>query len=238
MIALISDIHGNFVALKAVLKAIDELKVDSICCLGDVVGYYPQVNECCQELRKRRITSVLGNHDWYMISNTLCPRSRSANDCLRYQRGVITDSNLEWLTTFPVCRKIGELAVVHGGWTNPLDEYLVPTQDQLDAMPSRFCASGHTHRQVIRESEGKVYCNPGSVGQPRDDNNKAAFATFDGNEFRLFRVDYDIDRACQVIEQAGFSEYYYCRLRTGAAHFGLKPCSSVANSSTIKNGKL
>ena len=80
MIALISDIHGNFEALKEVLKKIDELGIKEIYCLGDVVGYYSQVNECCDELRRRNVKCVMGNHDWYMAYDTFCPRSRSAND--------------------------------------------------------------------------------------------------------------------------------------------------------------
>lgn len=219
MIALISDIHGNFVALKEVLRAIDHLGIKEIYCLGDIVGYYTQVNECCDELRKRKIQCVLGNHDWYMISNTLCPRSNSANDCLHFQRNIITHSNLKWISSFPVYRKIKNLALVHGGWNNPIDEYFVPTQEYFDFISNLFFASGHTHKQMIKKFDEKAYCNPGSVGQPRDDNNKAAFATFDGKKFELFRVDYDIEEVCRLMKQAGFSEYYYNRLKTGAAHF-------------------
>ena len=65
-IALISDIHGNYEALTAVLAECDRLGVSSIYCLGDVVGYYSQVNECCDELRSRAIPCLMGNHDWYM----------------------------------------------------------------------------------------------------------------------------------------------------------------------------
>lgn len=221
MIALISDIHGNFVALKEVLSAIDQLKITEIYCLGDIVGYYPQVNECCKEIRKRKIQCIIGNHDYYMISNTLCPRSKSANDCLRYQRNIITTSNLEWISSFPLYRKIKNLALVHGGWNNPIDEYFVPTQDNFDLIPNLFFASGHTHKQIIKQFGEKVYCNPGSVGQPRDGNNKAAFATFDDEKFKLMRVGYDIDEVCRLMQQLGFGEYYYNRLKTGGAHFGV-----------------
>ena len=221
MIALISDIHGNYVALKEVLRAIERLKIKKIYCLGDTLGYYPQVNECCEELRKRKIECVLGNHDWYMISNTLCPRSNSANDCLRYQRKIITPSNLKWISSFPVYKKIKYLAFVHGGWNNPLDEYLVaPTKEYFDFMPNLYFASGHTHKQILKPYGGKVFCNPGSVGQPRDGNYKAAFATFDGEKFELLRVDYDVDEVCQLMKRSGFSEYYYNRLKTGAENFG------------------
>ena len=93
MIAVISDIHGNYEALEAVLKEIDKLKVSKIYCLGDVVGYYSQVNECCDILRERGIECLMGNHDWYMSSGSFCPRSQSVNDCLAYQRKIISTTN-------------------------------------------------------------------------------------------------------------------------------------------------
>jgi len=220
MIALISDIHGNFVALKEVLRAIDDLKIKDIYCLGDIVGYYPQVNECCDELRKRNVKCILGNHDWYMISNTKCQRSKSANDCLNYQRTIITSENLKWISSFPVYRKIKNLALVHGGWNNPIDEYLEnPNKEYFDFISGKFFASGHTHKQIIKKFEEKTYCNPGSVGQPRDGNYKASFATFDFNTFDLYRVDYNVDETCQIMKQSGFSEYYYNRLKTGSPNF-------------------
>lgn len=219
MIALISDIHGNFVALKEVLSTIDRLKIKDIYCLGDIVGYYSQVNECCNELQKRNVKCILGNHDWYMISNTNCPRSNSVNDCLKYQRSIITNSNLQWLTSFPVYRKINNLSLVHGGWTNPIDEYVNPNQEYFDLIPDYFFASGHTHKQILKSFDKKIYCNPGSVGQPRDGNYKAAFATFDGKNFELFRIDYNVDEVCKLMRQAGFSEYYYNRLYTGSENF-------------------
>lgn len=85
-IALISDIHGNYPALKKVLDELDKMSVDTIYCLGDVTGYYTQINECCEELRKRCIKSIMGNHDWYLVSNGFCPRSRAADDCIQYQK--------------------------------------------------------------------------------------------------------------------------------------------------------
>lgn len=221
MIALISDIHGNYIALKEVLSVIDHLDISEIYCLGDIVGYYPQVNECCEELKKRNVRCILGNHDWHMISNTNCKRSNSVNDCLNYQRKIIKPSNLEWLLTFPICRKINNLSLVHGGWNNPIDEYVDPTKEYFDLINDQFFASGHTHKQILKYFGKKVYCNPGSVGQPRDGNYKAAFATFDGERFELFRIDYDVDEICKIMSKAGFSEYYYNRLKNGAANFSV-----------------
>lgn len=219
MIALISDIHGNYEALKEVLKKIDFLGINEIYCLGDITGYYTQVNECCDELRKRDVKCILGNHDWYMISNTGCPRSKSANDCLNYQKTIITQENLEWLTVLPIFRKVGELALVHGGWNDPLEEYLYPSDDYFEKYPNKYFASGHTHKQLVKQFGDKVYCNPGSVGQPRDKNYMSSFATFNGKKFELHRVDYNVDEVSELMAKAGFDEYYYKRLKDGAEHF-------------------
>ena len=75
--AFISDIHGNYEALKAVLTELDKFGITRVYCAGDIVGYYSQVNECCNELRLREIPSVMGNHDWYMVGGGFCPRSKS-----------------------------------------------------------------------------------------------------------------------------------------------------------------
>lgn len=220
MIALISDIHGNNVALQEVLAKIDSLGVTEIYCLGDVVGYYTEVNACCDEIRRRNIRSVMGNHDWYMAAQSFCPRSNSVNDCLRYQRQVISAENLAWLRELPTFLTAGELFMVHGGWGDPIDEYVSPTEEYFSRIGGRYFASGHTHKQIACRFGDKRYCNPGSVGQPRDNDPRAAFATFDGEEFHLHRVEYDIDRVGELMNEAGFSGYYYDCLRTGARTLG------------------
>jgi predicted phosphodiesterase len=220
MIALISDIHGNYAALKEVLARIDSLGVAEIYCLGDVVGYYSEINECCAELRQRNIRSVMGNHDWYMVSDGFCPRSNSVNDCLKYQRQIISAENLAWLRGLPVFLTAGELFMTHGGWGDPIDEYVTPSEEYFSRVGGKYFASGHTHRQVACDFGEKRYCNPGSVGQPRDNDPRAAFATFDGDAFHLHRVDYDIGRVGELMEKAGFSDYYYDCLKTGARYLG------------------
>ena len=220
MIALISDIHGNYTALKEVLRKIDSMSIDKIVCLGDVVGYYAQINECCNELRRRNIETVMGNHDWYMVARSFCPRSNSVNDCLKYQKNIITEENYAWLSSLPVFMNVGELSMVHGGWGDPIDEYVKPSEEYFSKVEGKFFASGHTHRQIVEQVGGKTYCNPGSVGQPRDNDPRAAFATFDGNNFQLYRVEYDIGEVGELMEKAGFSGYYYDCLKSGAARLG------------------
>lgn len=214
--AFISDIHGNFEALKAVFSELDKLGVFKIYCAGDIVGYYSQINECCKELRLRGIPTVMGNHDWYMAGGGFCPRSKSVNDCLAYQRGVIEKENLDWLKTLPVQMQIGNIQMVHGGWADPLDEYLKPSQEYFEKVLGEVFVSGHTHVQTIRKFGNKTYCNPGSVGQPRDGDPRAAFAVYDGSEFELHRVEYDMQKVFDLMEAAGFNDYYYGGLKTGS----------------------
>lgn len=217
MIALISDIHGNYVALEQVLKSIDSMGITTVYCLGDVAGYYSQINECCDALRARDIISIMGNHDWYLGGGGYCLRSQSVNDCLSYQRKVITSENLQWIASFPVFKRAEGISMVHGGWGDPIDEYLEISQEYFNRLDGKVFASGHTHVQMLVEYPGKTYCNPGSVGQPRDGDPRAAFATWNGQKFQLHRVEYDVEKVGELMEKAGFSEYYYRRLRTGAS---------------------
>lgn len=215
-IAFISDIHGNYEALKAVFSEIDRLGISDVYCAGDIVGYYSQINECCNELRQRGIPSVMGNHDWYMAGGGFCPRSKSVNDCLVYLRSVIDIENLNWLKSLPVQMQIGQIKMVHGGWADPLDEYLKPTQEYFEQVEGELFVSGHTHVQMLKNFGSKIYCNPGSVGQPRDGDPRAAFAVFDGLNFELHRVEYDMQKVFDLMEAAGFNDYYYGGLKTGS----------------------
>lgn len=215
-IGIISDIHGNFEALKAVLSELDNMNVTEIYCLGDVMGYYSQINECCNELRKRNIPSLMGNHDWYMAGGGSCLRSKSVNDCIKYQRTIISEKNLNWVKEFDITREIGNIRMVHGGWGDPIDEYLTPTEEYFANIEGDIFFSGHSHIQVLHEYGVKTYCNPGSVGQPRDNDPRAAFAILDGTEVTLHRVKYNFTKVFELMDKAGFNDYYYGCLKTGA----------------------
>lgn len=214
--AIISDIHGNYEALKSVLHEIDRIGVDKIYCLGDVVGYYSQVNECCDELRKRNIPSLMGNHDWYMAGGGYCPRSKSVNDCLDYQRQVITPDNLNWVKSFELMFEFDQIKMVHGGWADPIDEYLEPSEAYFNRIEGELFFSGHTHIQQLHQYGEKTFCNPGSVGQPRDGDPRAAFAVLENKSITLHRVEYDMEKVFELMDKAGFNDYYYGGLKTGA----------------------
>jgi len=217
MIATISDVHGNIAALKSVLAEIDRMGVRQIVCLGDVAGYYSEVNDCVEALRARGIVNLLGNHDYYLTSGTGCPRSTSANRCLDYQRRTITDENLRWLAASPLRTSVDGVSMVHGGWHDPIDEYLYNvTRDYFAGLDGTGFASGHTHMQGVWVFDPKVYCNPGSVGQPRDGDPRAAFAVWADGQPTLCRVSYDIDATCGLMQRAGFEPHFYDNLRRGS----------------------
>lgn len=215
MIGIISDIHGNHAALLAVLNALERMGASRIICLGDIAGYYCEINECCDTLRSRNIFSLMGNHDWYLISDENCTRSNSANVCLSYQKDIITAENKRWLSTLRAEASLGDLSIVHGGWNDPLEEYMVPSTVYFSKIIGTLFASGHTHVPHIWKGNGKAYCNPGSVGQPRDGDPRASFATLDGETFSLHRVEYDCHTIQKKMHNAGFPPYFYENLAYG-----------------------
>jgi predicted phosphodiesterase len=216
MIAIISDVHGNYSALKAVLEDADTLGCEAGISLGDVAGYYCMINECIDLIRARPITCIRGNHDHYLATRSCCPRSRSANICLQYQQEVVTLSNREWLASLPLTLMIDDLSAVHGGWNDPLDEYMDRcTPEYFSKLPGRNFVSGHTHVQALCDCGTAIYCNPGAVGQPRDGDPRAAYAIFDQGRFSLRRVAYEIDSIADAMQRTGFERRIYENLYAG-----------------------
>ena len=232
LIGLISDIHGNAVALRTVLDELDRMGVAEIICLGDIAGYGPQINECCDILIKRGIKTLMGNHDYYMAHDQPCPRSSIANFCLDYQRSVISPQHKAWLTANPLRldREPG-IRMVHGGWNDPVDEYLYELRaSYFRELDGSLFISGHTHVQGLWQVGGKTYCNPGSVGQPRDGNAHAAFAVLDGLDVQLFRAPYDIDEIAECSAKAGYEQRAFSNLYHGTRIGGEISRIAVDNS--------
>ncbi len=218
MIAILADVHGNAPALEAVLADIDAQGVTQIYSLGDVCGYYSMVNASIDLLRERNIVNLMGNHDLYIAEDGECPRSRSANDCLLFQKRVLTPDRIAWVQKSPSHLAFGDVRLVHGGWQDAIDEYVyAPTDAYFSAIDGRFFFSGHTHVQRVTALTGKVHCNPGSVGQPRDGDWRAAYALFDParGSVTLHRVPYDVARIAAHMQASGFAPYYYENLYHG-----------------------
>lgn len=222
MIAILSDIHGNFPALVTVMKEIDRLGCRQVFSLGDVAGYYCMVNECIGMLRERSIIHLLGNHDYYLIQDLPCPRSGTATACLEYQRKVVLKEHLGWLRSSKKSLRQNNMSMVHGGWIDPIEEYLYEISEHyFSGLEGRIFLSGHTHVQKLFRFSEKSYCNPGSVGQPRDGDARAAFAVITEDEIHLRRVEYDIDEIASRMKKSGFESYFSSNLYQGTRIGGL-----------------
>lgn len=206
--AIISDVHANLPALEAVLKDIADSGVSRIISLGDVAGYGPHINECCDLLRTHNIVNLMGNHDDYLLKDTGCPRSETATLALAYQARIITKDNLDWLAQSLLRLEELGASLVHAGWHDPLDEYMTDIpQDYFAHMRGHIFISGHTHVQGQWTVGTKVFANPGSVGQPRDGDPRAAYLTLSSDgDITLNRVVYDIKTYQNDCEKAGLPE--------------------------------
>ena len=236
---IISDIHGNYDALEVVLKALDEEdKVDRIVCLGDVVGYGAMPRECVAALRERDILTVAGNHDFAVIGRANINYFNSyAREATLWTREVMTEEEKDWLRGLPLVEYVDDFTMVHGTLYRPeLFDYIQTTYDaylSLQILENRVCFVGHSHVPIsffmgdmisyslepdITLDDGmKALVNVGSVGQPRDDNPKSAYAVYDSeqNQIWIRRKDYDIEQAGRRIIGAGLPEPLAERLKHG-----------------------
>jgi len=190
-IGLISDVHGNSVALKAVLAELLP-EADQIIFLGDLCGYYPFVNECVDLWRQDRIVGIRGNHDQVLLD---CLRSGVQPDG-EYQRryGSALGRTLRDLSSLakallqslPVSRTLTvggtDLSLFHGAPWDPLEGRVYPDYDAWDRfadVSGDVVLLGHTHYPFVKRCHGKLIVNPGSVGQARDHRGGASFAILD-----------------------------------------------------------
>lgn len=222
-LAFISDIHGNYPALKAVLQDIDTLNVDKIYCLGDLVGYYSQINEVINTIKQRRIECILGNHDYAMLYNCcVIERSKTCTNVLTKQLDYITSENLDFMRSLNTSITIhaGDYSIlaVHGGLNDYVDEYLPDLSENyfetLDKSITHVI-TGHNHLPKVERYGNILYANSGSVGQPRDYNPMAGYVIFERGMFTIHRVPYDIDETIQQMKKDGFPDYIADILRKG-----------------------
>ena len=219
MTAIISDIHANYPALKAVMDDIQRRGVKKIFSLGDVCGYYSMINESIELLREMNVINIRGNHDNYIIENEQCERSVSVNKSLDFQRQVITEENFEWLAQSIPYYKDSKYYMVHGSFSeNGMDTYLYTINNKMfTTFKEQYFFAGHTHVQtLIGLDNNRFFCNPGSVGQPRDGDKRAAYAVINNGTIELIRLDYNIDLIADHMKKSGFESYFYENLYTGS----------------------
>ncbi len=241
---IISDIHANLEALDAVLRDVHG-EWEEMICLGDLVGYGASPREVVSTVREQAVAVVRGNHDrvcagldddeWF---------NAAARRAVRWTRAALDESSLLWLRELPMGPLYFEGFEIAHGAPHDEDEYLVSDEDVdyvAETMERPLCFVGHTHLQRVwdlsggesrrlavpgageRESRLKlgedavVLVNPGSVGQPRDRNPRAAYALWDSDArvLVLRRVEYDIAGAQRRIREAGLPDFLAARLALG-----------------------
>lgn len=210
-IAIIADIHANFAALKAVWPKIKSCQM--ILNAGDLTGYYPEINPVLEIVRRQsRIISILGNHDRYLLERKLPPSiSAWVEKPFRYQLKEILPANFEFLKTLKKKMIVeisgAKIGLFHGSPQNP-DEYLYPEGDfsQFENCQFDYVILGHTHIPMIKKINKTLIINPGSVGQPRDQDRRASYALLETKtrQVRFKRVNYARELTCQKVEELNF----------------------------------
>jgi putative phosphoesterase len=220
-IGLISDVHGNLIALEEVLKHLNHC--DVIYCAGDVVGYYPYPNEVIEMFKTHGIRSVMGNHDYAVASGDFFGFNPYARQAGEWTRDHLTDENLDWLMSLPLSIELEWFNIYHGMPADDLralEEYIYPNDPRirysLEELEKNVVV-GHTHVQFIVRHKDWFFANPGSVGQPRDGDPRSAFAIYDTerNEIEFKRVKYDIKEVYEAVIKAGLPEFLGERLFDG-----------------------
>lgn len=243
-VAAITDIHANLPALEATLADIDAAAVEEIWCLGDVVGYGAQPDSCAELVDERCAVCLVGNHDLAVLGALdVAAFSEAAAAAVWWTTDNVSTTTLELLRGLAPRESREEVALSHASPRDPVWEYVLSTEQAdacLDAQPERIGLIGHSHvalffvrpdepeagqirgaqagdGTLLRLDGGGWLINPGSVGQPRDGDPRAAWLELDTVELtaRFHRVEYDVDSAAAAIVAAGLPRRLADRLQVG-----------------------
>ena len=236
---VVSDIHGNLAALQAVLA--DAGQVQALWCLGDIVGYGPEPDNCVQTIRTFPHAAVAGNHEWACLGKlSTAEFNLEAAAAVRWTIGQLSAETREFLEVLPQRRVEGDFTLVHGSPRNPMWEYLVSARGagaSFSHFNTKYCLVGHTHipsyfvqqggeieaayadanHQLDLEGPNRLILNPGSVGQPRDNNPLASYVLLDteGRTALWRRVPYDVSATQELMARHGLPRRLIERLSSG-----------------------
>ncbi|MHB1133212.1 MAG: metallophosphoesterase family protein [Chloroflexota bacterium] len=240
LVAVLSDVHGNLAALQAVLA--DVPAVDEFWCLGDLVGYGPEPNGCIETILGLKHLALAGNHDWAAVGKIATDTfNADARRAAEWTANQLTPANRNVLLGLPTELVVGEFTLVHGSPRDPIWEYILAggqAAANLDHFSTPYCLVGHTHlplvylgpwgeeaAQLARPTpdlplalaERRLIVNPGSVGQPRDGDPRAAYAVVDlaARTLVFKRVAYDVAATQEKMRRAGLPERLAARLTFG-----------------------
>lgn len=237
---VISDIHSNLEALNAVLLQMGS--VERILCLGDIVGYGPNPNECVEIIRDKKALCVAGNHDKAVLGEIdMSHFPQDGQEAVIWTLSEMKKKNLDFLKSLPLEIRQDDFIGVHGSLKNQLHEYITSVRESVptfDIMDKTLCFVGHSHRPFIiqKDIKGdydadvlkdgqevdisniyKAIINSGSVGQPRDGDPRASFCLYDSGKriVKIKKVDYDIVSVQDKMKKAGLSSDLIEILSTG-----------------------
>ena len=241
-LAFISDIHANLEALEAVLADIGQQKIEETICLGDIVGYGANPNECAELVREKTLTILLGNHDAASVNLLATHHFNShAKIAIEWTAGALKNEFKSFLLSLPLTITRDGLTLVHATPYEPNMWYYITSLEEaafnFQYFETDVCLVGHTHIPIIivldnkkevyvhqggrinvREMKGSRFLiNVGSVGQPRDRNPQSCYAIFDTEtgDFSYRRVAYDIEKAQAKMKKIKMPEFLVNRLKEG-----------------------
>jgi diadenosine tetraphosphatase ApaH/serine/threonine PP2A family protein phosphatase len=242
-VAILTDIHSNLPALEAALAAIDEAGIETRWCLGDVVGYGANPDECTRVVQERCDFSLVGNHDLAVtgeISTDVF--SASAAAAVEWTRANSDEKTISYLKSLKPENTEHDVALYHASPRDPVWEYVLAVDQARECIAEqaeRVSLIGHSHVALwfsdgegapgadggaqaedgkeLDLSENRWLLNPGSVGQPRDGDPRAAWLELDTGSWKAtyHRAEYDIDKAAAAIRDAGLPELLADRLYVG-----------------------
>jgi diadenosine tetraphosphatase ApaH/serine/threonine PP2A family protein phosphatase len=238
-VAVISDVHANRHALNAVLAAIEASGTDEIWCLGDLVGYGPEPNECCRAVAARAEVCLAGNHDLVVLGSlSIRDFAGDAAAAARWTQTVLADDSREFLAGLPSSMRRNGVDLFHGSARDPVWEYVLSDEAAwwtLQATDQPLVLVGHSHvplaialdgdeldggvapdGTILDLESGRYLLNPGSVGQPRDGDPRAAYLLVElGRRASFHRVEYPVEETQAEMRERGLPEPLAERLAVG-----------------------
>jgi len=239
-LAFISDIHGNLEALVSVLNHVEKQKVDSIHCLGDVIGYGSDPVSCLDLIHKTCDVKIMGNHEFAALGlEDTDDYNPAAQKSAMWTKAQLSDREKAMIAEYEMSHNLYDILVVHASPFEPDQWHYVLTAEAalqaLEYSDHKLCFYGHSHvpqifaerdndlprsqagHDFLPDEETRYLVNVGSVGQPRDNDPRACYITFDTDEYEVLfhRVDYDIETTQDKMSQANLPRMLIARLSMG-----------------------